>query len=238
MEKICNKCLLSKNVNLFSRRPLKSGKMSYRHWCKSCTSSFEKARVRERVGDVQPLVGLPNELWREVVGFAGYEVSSHGRLASFAKSNRVYKTLLNPILQKTGYRSQPLYYGESNKFKRISVHRLVATAFLPNPENKPCVNHINHNRADNRVENLEWCTWKENLAHAKKHGRMQRGEARYNNALSEAQVLQIYNSTKAQRPLAKEYNVNQGTVAKIKTGQNWGHITGKKYVAKYSKHKS
>lgn len=73
---------------------------------------------------------------------------------------------LHPPKTKAGYYQIGLYKNENRYF--IGVHRLVAEMFIPNPENKKCINHKNGIRSDNRVENLEWCSYSENMKHAYK----------------------------------------------------------------------
>lgn len=100
-----------------------------------------------------------SEIWRDVPNYEGlYQVSNTGKVRN-ARSGRVLKPhrqgsgYLQTMLSKDGSRSHPL------------VHRIVASAFIPNPEQKPQINHKNGDKSDNRSENLEWCTMSENLKH-------------------------------------------------------------------------
>lgn len=111
------------------------------------------------------------EIWKDIVGYEGlYQVSNLGRVKSLEKmagrSNRKEKILTQRKIR--GYFIAHL--GSCNKFKNVAVHRLVSIAFIPNPENKPCVNHIDGNKENNHVENLEWCTRSENDLHAFRTG--------------------------------------------------------------------
>jgi hypothetical protein len=106
------------------------------------------------------------EIWKDVVGYNGlYQVSNQSRMrrVKFVDGKFVY-TILKPILKKNGYVQHGLCM--NNKLKCVSLHRVVAQAFIPNPENKPTVNHINGIRDDNSIDNLEWATQKEQIKHA------------------------------------------------------------------------
>ena len=110
-------------------------------------------------------VKLDGEVWKDVVGFEGkYMVSSLGRVISLSfpivAGNLHYVRrphFLNITNDINGYQSVGLKISK-NKDKRIKVHRLVAMAFIPNPNNYPIINHKDENKKNNRVENLEWCT--------------------------------------------------------------------------------
>lgn len=110
---------------------------------------------------------LPREIWRNVVGYEGlYQVSNYGRVKSFYG---IGERLLTPSANKSGYQYTVLT-DKSKIRKSCKVHTLVARAFLPNPENKPVVHHRDSDRANNRVENLEWVTHRENTAYAVQNG--------------------------------------------------------------------
>lgn len=108
------------------------------------------------------------EIWKPIVGYEGhYSVSSTGRIRSETRylSKAGFKflskgRLLKQGTSKDGYKTAMLSLNNTQKLFRS--HRLVAIAFIPNPENKPFINHINNIRDDNNLHNLEWCTPSEN----------------------------------------------------------------------------
>lgn len=106
------------------------------------------------------------EIWRDIEGYEGlYQVSSFGRVKSFY-TNRILKG----YQIASGYLGLRLY--KNNIGSMNTIHRIVAEAFIPNPENKPQVNHIDEDKTNNRVDNLEWVTAKENINHGTRTGRV------------------------------------------------------------------
>ena len=111
---------------------------------------------------------MAEEIWKDVVGFEGlYKVSNKGRVLGSRK-------ILSSSSNGTGYQKVALFLGK--KCCMRYVHRLVAQAFILNPENKPQVNHKDRNKSNNCVENLEWLTEKENFRHALLNGHKTLGE--------------------------------------------------------------
>jgi hypothetical protein len=117
------------------------------------------------------------EIWKNVKGFEGYyEVSNIGRVRR-KKGKTIYKdgrvaffpqTILKQSENKKGYFR--VYLSKNSKKYTKTVHRIVAETFIPNPKNKKTVNHIDCNKKNNKIENLEWLTNKENMRHAFDNG--------------------------------------------------------------------
>lgn len=109
------------------------------------------------------------EIWKQIEEYPQYMISNMGRVKSLGcyrkgKNNSIRyfsERILKPDIQPNGYLKIGIW--NENGYKKYFVHRLVSMHFIPNPENKPCVDHINTDRTDNRVENLRWCTQSENL---------------------------------------------------------------------------
>jgi hypothetical protein len=121
-------------------------------------------------------------MWKDVVGFEGYyEVSDQGEVRSVKRTvlqkNGKLSTYPSRLLKPdTSGTSKTIYLrvslSKNNKVSRQLVHRLVAQAFIPNPNNKPHVNHVDNDSLNNSVSNLEWCTHSENMIHAQKQNRL------------------------------------------------------------------
>jgi ribosomal protein S25 len=132
---------------------------------------------------------------------------------------------LKPSLVR-GYYVVSLY----PKKRSVKVHRIVAETFIPNPENKPEVNHINGIKTDNRVDNLEWNTSKENVEHKINILGKSRGEAIHTNILTEEQVKSIrkehikYSKIFGAVALSKKYNVSTSCIDDIVNYRSWKHL--------------
>jgi hypothetical protein len=127
------------------------------------------------------------EIWKDVVGYEGiYKVSNYGlvkRVSKIRGVNLKYREEYYLVPTDNGKGYFRIKLSNNGKSKRVMLHRIIAEAFINNPENKKCVNHINHNRKDNRIENLEWCTHSENTLHAVKHGRWNQVKSKRNKTI-------------------------------------------------------
>lgn len=103
--------------------------------------------------------------WKQSLSCPSFLVSSDGSV-----KNKRTKRTLRPFDNGHGYQYVSKFVGGKKRKKNYYVHRLVAEVFVPNPENKPCVNHIDGNKKNNCASNLEWCTTSENIRHAYRIG--------------------------------------------------------------------
>ena len=189
-QKLCTKCNIEYPITNFYKN---NGR--YRKQCKSCYTSYSKQskedrsvyhkqyretnkeyiqehkknyRVKKRLENNETIKPLENEIFKDISGYEGlYIVSNLGRVVSLEKNN-AYKEYLKSFELSKGY--PRLTLNKNGKGKHFFIHRLVAKAFIPNPENKPQINHINGIKTDYSIDNLEWCTPKENIEHSIRTG--------------------------------------------------------------------
>lgn len=167
---------------------------------------------------------MDKEIWKDIEGYEGkYQVSNLGRVRSLIGN----KKILSPAHIKGNYLLVNLRYSKGKL-----IHRLVAEAFVPNPKNKPEVNHIDGNKENNRAENLEWVTPKENTKHAHDIGLVchPTGQEHPRSKFTNQQIKQIRNEHIANdkkygaRALAKKYGVASSTIDRIIKNQRYRNI--------------
>lgn len=171
-----------------------------------------------------------NEIWKDIPNYEGmYQVSSLGRVKSL---DRTIVNSLGRIIKYKGKIRATQKHNQGylslclrNGAKQYLVHRLVASAFIENKQNKEFVNHKNGDKTDNRVENLEWCTRQENENHAFKTGlKNSSGTANTQAKLKDSDVIYIRNTTLPSKRLAHKFKVSCATINRVRQGVIWKHI--------------
>lgn len=123
---------------------------------------------------------------------------------------------------------QVVIFNKDGTQSRWYVHRLVATYFIPNPENKPQVNHIDGNKHNNNCSNLEWVTSKENANHATTYLKSNVGEKQGSNVYPESlikEVCRLLQEGRRNIDISKKTGVPKGTIGCIKAGYQWKHVS-------------
>lgn len=179
-------------------------------------------------------MNFDNEKWKYIDGYGkDYEVSNFGRVRSWkgngmVKSRPLEPRLLKPNTNRDGY---PYITLSKNKIpKSLTVHRIVAKAFVPNTDNKPCVNHIDGDKENNIADNLEWVTYSENSKHAYNAGlsNIIKGEKHVGAKLTRENVLDIRavhnHGWFTQKEISEAYGVSQSKISHIVNRRSWRHI--------------
>lgn len=172
------------------------------------------------------------EVWKDIPGFDSYQASDHGRIRSKARTTigrsrsgnsftrHIDGSPIKPRLSNAGY------FRCMIDRKTVSVHRIIATTFIENPSELPCVNHIDGDKSNNTAENLEWCTHQSNTEHAYATSLLVVKSCQESHLakLTDSQVREIRSHLAdrvPQRTIAAMYNMSQRAIAAISTGRSW-----------------
>ena len=180
----------------------------------------------------------PNEVFKKVSekvpNYKNYEISNYGRIISYAKSQTIILRQSNGHL---GYKVVKL--GWNNLWH---VAKITLITWISNPENKPCCNHLNGIKYDNRVANLEWCTPKENSQHAIRMGLINRVNYAIRKPLTNEEIYMAFEDRKngmSMRAIAKKQNRVYRTIRDLlngKTNKKRAKLAKKKMLLNLSKH--
>lgn len=204
--------------------PLPEGAVNLRNEADAQFCAHAHQDVPALLAEIARLKALTQ--WRPVKGFEEvYEVNRVGQV------RRTNGRLMNPWANHNGYMLVKLTCVKLKKRADYRIHRLVAEAYLPNPENKPYINHIDNNPANNSIENLEWCTQGENIQHARNQGRMAdrywKGKRSPNASLTDEQIKNI-RELRAQglsyQRIADDVGTNKRTVERVIKGEAYAAI--------------
>ena len=169
---------------------------------------------------------LPGEIWKWIKNYEGvYQVSTISRVRNFHRGN---VTLMTPHPTEDGHMHIGLY--KDGKTITYSIHRLVAEAFIPNPDNLPEVDHRDGNPANNHVTNLRWCTRKQNAEYAVETGAYKFGDNHPRSKLTVEKVREIrakyvpHSKTCGIKALARDYDVSKSTIEHVVYNEIWKHV--------------
>lgn len=182
------------------------------------------------------------EIWKDVVGFENiYLISNLGNVKSLARKvakiqpngdiyiHQIKDHILKGEIGKDGYKKVLLGNGINYK-KHFFIHRLIAEAFISKVEGKNIINHIDGNKANNKINNLEWCTYSENNKHAYDTGLNPKGENHGMNKFSKKTILEIrkiyVNGSRefGSRSLARKFKMSKTNVLHIVNNKIWKDV--------------
>ncbi len=194
----------------------------------------ELVKAEEKISELEKKIAigciedLPGEVWKDIEIFKDYQISNCGRLRSHKKGNEW--RLLRPFINNDGYVA--FQFTGNGKSKKLYMHRLVALAFIPNPENLPMVEHIDNDKTNCHVDNLRWATYSENNYHAYRDGlkKPPRGMKSPKAKLTDDEVRWIRKNYIPRdkkfgtRALARKFNVSSRSIQAILSRKTWTHI--------------
>lgn len=178
---------------------------------------------------------LPEHIRKDIPGFEGsYYATTDGKIFSYDKQ-WMCGTTGKSLVTRKGRQHKPhksrggylrINFRKNKKIKHYLAHVIIAKTFIPNPENKPEVNHLDGDKNNIAYTNLAWATKSENMQHAFDTGikKSMKGERHGRSKLTEAQVLEILRSCEPQTKLSKMYGVSDGMISLIKNNINWKHL--------------
>lgn len=150
-----------------------------------------------------------------VPGFEEYKFNAAGKFLSKRNNDRI----LSICKRDNWYATVKL------RDRHRTVHRLLAIAFIPNPNNYPMVNHIDGDKHNYSLDNLEWCTNDQNMKHAQRTGLLVKGRQVHTNILDEIQVKTIFYCREvSDKNLAKYFGIDSSNIYRIRKGDNWKHL--------------
>lgn len=160
------------------------------------------------------------EIWENIENTNGYQVSTAGQIRRIRNG---VEEILKPKINDGGYKSYSI-----PRACTPLVARLVGLAFIPNPDNKPEINHIDTNKQNNNVTNLEWSTKLENMKHAIDCGLIVRGEKHKSsklNNISVKKIRRLFATGKYTKlGLSKQFNTHRSNIQDIISGKTWSHL--------------
>ena len=189
-------------------------------------AGFETQEVRQILFILRYFI--LEEIWKSIEEYPQFEISNCGNICRIATGK-----VLKRAIGSTGYYQVSVSLGKKGTYKTFKIHREVAKAFIPNPSNKPHINHIDGDKLNPHVSNLEWATHADNMRHAFDNNLivMPKGEDCHNSVLKESDILFIRKNYSpygknglSGRELAKLFNVHHETIRAIIDRRKWKHL--------------